>query len=46
MDAEVWETHEPLSKLPGEIVSANAYMGVEGILKALLETKQAPVCAE
>ena len=26
MDAEVWETHEPLSKLPGEIVSANAYM--------------------
>lgn len=34
-DAEVWETHEPLSKLPGEIVSANAYMGVEGILKAL-----------
>ena len=35
MDTEVWETHEPLSKLPGEIVSANAYMGVEGILKAL-----------
>ena len=35
MDAEVWETLEPLSKLPGEIVSANAYMGVEGILKAL-----------
>ena len=34
-DAEVWETGEPLSKLPGEIVSANAYMGVEGILKAL-----------
>ena len=34
-DTEVWETHEPLSKLPGEIVSANAYMGVEGILKAL-----------
>ena len=24
-----------MSKLPGEIVSANAYMGVEGILKAL-----------
>ena len=24
MDVEVWETHEPLSKLPGEIVSANA----------------------
>ena len=37
MDTEVWETHEPLSKLPGEIVSANAYMGVEGILKALDE---------
>ena len=35
MDTEVWETHEPLSKLPGKIVSANAYMGVEGILKAL-----------
>ncbi|MFR8953419.1 MAG: acyclic terpene utilization AtuA family protein [Flavonifractor plautii] len=35
MDTEVWETHDPLSKLPGEIVSANAYMGVEGILKAL-----------
>ena len=35
MDTEVWETHESLSKLPGEIVSANAYMGVEGILKAL-----------
>ncbi len=26
MDTEVWETHEPLSKLPGEIVSANAFM--------------------
>jgi hypothetical protein len=35
MDTEVWETGEPLRKLPGEIVSANAYMGVEGILKAL-----------
>ena len=35
MDTEVWETHEPLSKLPGKIVSANAYLGVEGILKAL-----------
>ena len=35
MDTQVWETGEPLSKLPGEIVSANAYMGVEGILKAL-----------
>ena len=35
MDTEVWETGEPLSKLPGEIVSANAYIGVDGILKAL-----------
>lgn len=35
MDAQVWETGEPLSALPGEIVSANAYMGVEGILSAL-----------
>ena len=35
MDTEVWETGEPLSKLPGKIISANAYMGVEGILKAL-----------
>ena len=26
---------KPLSELPGKIVSANAYMGVEGILKAL-----------
>ncbi len=33
-DTIVWETGEPLSKLP-EIVSANAYLGVEGILKAL-----------
>ncbi len=35
MDVEVWETHEPLAKLPGKIVSANAYLGVEGIIKAL-----------
>ena len=35
MDTVVWETGEPLSRLPGEIVSANAYLGVEGILKAL-----------
>ena len=34
-DAEVWENHRPLRELPGEIVSANAYMGVEGILAAL-----------
>lgn len=35
MDSVVWETGEPLSQLPGEIVSANVYLGVEGILKAL-----------
>lgn len=35
MDSTVWETGEPLSKLPGEIVSANVYLGVDGILKAL-----------
>ncbi|MBR2560402.1 MAG: DUF1446 domain-containing protein, partial [Firmicutes bacterium] len=35
MDTTVWETGEPLSKLPGTIVSANAYLGVEGIIKAL-----------
>lgn len=34
-DTEVWETHEALSKLDGQIVSANAYLGVEGIIKAL-----------
>jgi len=36
-DTEVWETHEPLKDLPGQVVSANAYMGVEGIVKALAE---------
>ncbi|MCR5273649.1 MAG: DUF1446 domain-containing protein [Lachnospiraceae bacterium] len=35
MDTEVWETKRPLKELDGEIVSANAYMGVEGIIKAL-----------
>ncbi len=35
MGTEVWETGRPLRELPGEIVSANAYQGVEGILKAL-----------
>jgi len=35
MDATVWETGEALSKLPGEIISANVYLGVEGIIKAL-----------
>ncbi len=32
---EVWETHRPLSELDGQVVSANAYMGVDGIVKAL-----------
>ena len=31
MDTEVWETHEPLSKLPGEIVSAIARTSGWGI---------------
>lgn len=35
MNTVVWETGEPLAKLPGKIVSANAYLGVEGILMAL-----------
>lgn len=34
-DVEVWENHKPLKELDGTVVSANAYMGVEGILKAL-----------
>ncbi|MPM33632.1 hypothetical protein SDC9_80209 [bioreactor metagenome] len=34
-DTQIWETREPLSRLPGEVVSANVYMGVEGIVKAL-----------
>ena len=34
-DTEVWENHRPLKELPGKVVSANAYMGVEGIVKAL-----------
>lgn len=37
MDTTVWETGEPLSKLPGEIVSANVYLGVDGILQALAQ---------
>lgn len=35
MDAQVWEHHRPLRDLPGQIVSANVYLGVEGILSAL-----------
>lgn len=34
-DTRVWETGEALAKLPGQVISANAYVGVEGILKAL-----------
>ena len=34
-DTIVWETGEPLSKLPGEIVSANAYLGMDAIIEAL-----------
>lgn len=34
-EVTVWETGRPLKELPGEIVSANVYMGVDGILKAL-----------
>lgn len=32
---QVWETHSPVRDLPGNIVSANAYLGIEGILTAL-----------
>lgn len=35
MDTKVWETRKPLMDLPGEIISANVYMGVDGILDAL-----------
>lgn len=34
-DTEIWETKRPLKELPGEVVSANVYMGVEGIVAAL-----------
>lgn len=34
-ETELWETHRPLRELDGEIISANVYMGVEGILRAL-----------
>ncbi len=34
-DVKVWETGRPLSDLGGEIVSANAYLGAEGIVEAL-----------
>jgi hypothetical protein len=34
-DLEVWETGKALKELDGEIVSANAYLGVKGIVSAL-----------
>ncbi len=34
-DTTVWETGEPLRDLDGEVVSANAYLGIEGIVEAL-----------
>ncbi len=34
-DIVVWETGKPLEALDGEVVSANAYLGVKGILEAL-----------
>ena len=34
-DVKVWETGEKLELLDGEIISANAYIGAEGIVKAL-----------
>lgn len=34
-DTTVWETGKPLSELDGEIVSANVYMGIDGIVEAL-----------
>jgi hypothetical protein len=34
-DTEYWEEHKPLKELKGDIVSANVYMGVDGILEAL-----------
>lgn len=34
-DSEVWETKAPLRELGGQIVSANVYMGVDGIVEAL-----------
>ena len=34
-DTIVWETGEALEKLDGEIISANAYLGAEGIVEAL-----------
>ncbi len=35
MNETVWENGKPLKALKGEIVSANVYMGVDGIVEAL-----------
>lgn len=35
MNEIVWETKKQLKELDGEIISANVYMGIEGIVKAL-----------
>lgn len=34
-DTKVWETGRPLKELDGEIISANVYMGIDGIVEAL-----------
>lgn len=34
-DTTVWETGKPLAELDGEIISANVYMGIDGIVEAL-----------
>lgn len=34
-DTTVWETGKPLKELDGAIVSANVYMGIDGIVEAL-----------
>ncbi|MEU4361071.1 acyclic terpene utilization AtuA family protein [Promicromonospora sp. NPDC023987] len=35
LDPVVWETGEPLSAAPEELVSANAYLGADGVRRAL-----------
>lgn len=34
-DTDVWETRRPLRELDGQVVSANVYMGCQGIVDAL-----------
>lgn len=34
-NVNVWETGKPLVELDGEVISANVYMGIDGIVKAL-----------